>query len=229
MITLYLFQQAWDLLDLNPYALKVATFLRFHDIEHTLCYHPLNQPPQKIPYLVDNNQTITDSSVIIKYLKENYALSTDDHLTKKQISLTLLIQRVLEEDLYAIILYSRMKDPNGLTVFKRDIFSQSEDYTQAKVNTIENNVTQYIKGRGLGNLSATEIYQRGINNLDAISNHFSNTHYFFGEHPHAIDAIVYAFLENIRQVPIDTPLNTYISSNNTMNAYCENISNQFFK
>jgi len=221
VLKLYLCQKAWDLIDINPYGMKTALFMQRHAIPHAVIYEPSNNssPSGQLPYLVDGDHTVTDSNSIIDYLIKKYSLKGDEHVLPQNQSVALLIQRVLEEHLYPVMLYSRIVDPSGLAVFKRELFTDNNGIHENKVNLIRSSILDYIHGRGFKGLQAEMIYQRGVDDLKAINQLMPNSGYFFGEKLVAFDIILFSFLANIHQVPLTNSLNDYVANSTKMVAY----------
>lgn len=221
---LHLFQKAWKLVDINPYAMKVDTFMRLNNLKYQTIHdqNASSAPRGELPYLEDGDLIIGDSSQIISYLISTYKLPIDDSLNEYQRGIEICVKRLFEEHLYPIMLYGRMVDEAGLTVFSRDIFKSKLREEQIKV--LSNKFKQKLIERGIGKYSQIEIYKQGIENIKAIERLIGNNKFFFGDNVHSIDALVYAFIANIREVPIDTPLNEKVASSKILMNYCNNIA-----
>jgi glutathione S-transferase len=230
MLDLHLFQKAWDLFDINPYAMKADAFMRLAKLQY-MFHYDLNAdkaPRGELPYLTDNNEIIGDSSHIIDYLICKYNLNVDNNLTPYQKAVSVIVQRMLEEHMYPIMLYSRMVDPAGLMVFKRDIFSKQTPYTEEEIDDLSKNIMFKLINRGIGRYQTDEIYQLGLDNLKALDTVMQNDSYVFNETPNSIDATIYAFLQNILQVPIENPINKFVSKNVKFIQYCKAFHEQYY-
>lgn len=124
MLKLYQFERTWGIPNLSPFCCKVETYLRFAGIDYEVeAVLPTTAPKGKLPYIVDNEMTLADSRFIIFHLKLAYR-DLDDELMDKDLAISVALQRLIEEHLFWIALYSRWQytDQNWQTN-KTAIFS----------------------------------------------------------------------------------------------------------
>ncbi|SDY07419.1 glutathione S-transferase-like protein [Nitrosomonas sp. Nm33] len=60
----------------------------------------------KLPYIKDNDIILGDSAFIILHLKAHYKNNLDEQLSAAELALLLAMQRLLEEHLFWVVLYS---------------------------------------------------------------------------------------------------------------------------
>ena len=120
MITLFSFGPQFGLIDPSPFVLKVDAYLRMTNIPFTSSpsFGNLQRSPKgKLPYIEDNGQLIADSFFILQYLKNQYNISLDEHLSTEQKALAHLVTKSIDENLYWCIVHSRwVRDDTWPTV-----------------------------------------------------------------------------------------------------------------
>ncbi len=225
MITLYLYPEMFGLPDNNPFGLKVDTFLRLTDIDYEI-EHILdtkNAPRKQLPYIKDENKTVTDSNHIIDYLSQKHSIELDRELTTAQKNLHFLIVRMLDNHLYWVMSYSRWQDERFWPLFKAEFlkqFPQTAESTLLKAR--DYNMGKYLS-QGIGRYDTEAVYQSGIKDLQAINVMLASNDFLFGKQIHTLDACCFGFLANIYYFDIDTPLKDFINKENTLKQYIERI------
>ena len=85
-----------------------------------------------------------------------------------------------------------------------------------------------LHGQGMGRHSPEQILRRAAQDIAAIAEHLNVKPYFMGERPTTIDATVYAFLANMWEVELDTPLKALVGKHKNLVAYCERMHGKCF-
>jgi glutathione S-transferase len=221
MITLYSYPTLYGLEDNNPYGLKVFAFLKLCDLpfDHRHILDPGSAPRAQLPYLVDDEETIGDSDVILAHLKRKCGLTIDNAWTNAQRNLDLLIRRTLD-DLYWTMSYSRWRDPRFWPVFKKALLATHTDITEDDLEVARKYNFERYHYQGIGRYAPEDVYARGIADLRAISNLLGDSGFMFGPEPTSIDAGAYGFLANIYFYEIDTPLKQFMLSQPNLVRHC---------
>ena len=225
MITLMQYAPGWGVMNASPFCMKVEAFLRLVNLpyEAVTLPDPRKSPKGKLPFIEDNGRRVSDSSLILDYLIEQYALKIDESLTDNQRSQSLALQRLLEEHLYWVIVYSRWIEEAGWQQVKSSYFSSLPALLKAVVPAmLKRTVKQALYAQGLGRHSRDEIYHFGIKDLEVIRIQLEQ-HPFLLDTVSAssIDAIGYSFMANILQVPIESPLKDYMRQHECFEKYCD--------
>ncbi len=173
MIELYQFPPMWGLPNFSPFCLKLETWLRMAKLPYQApkCGIPLGKAPKhKLPYIVDRGQSIGDSSLIIDHLKATYGDTLDNGLSPQQQAVSLAFQRLIEENLYWPVLYSRWLDPRNRQVIARKVFGRLPPLIRDLVPMlVRRKMRRDMQGQGLGRHSEGEIYAIGCRDLDAVA------------------------------------------------------------
>lgn len=73
MIKLYQLARTWGIPNLSHFCVKVETYLRINKLTYEVVETlPLKAPRGKLPYIEDGGSKISDSRLILNYLKATY-------------------------------------------------------------------------------------------------------------------------------------------------------------
>ncbi len=231
MIKLYQFAPCWNLPNASPFCMKLETYLRMTKLPfETVSVMDLRKAPKgKLPYIDDNNYRIGDSSLIIHYLKQKHGDPLDANLTDTQKSQAVAIQRLLEEHLYWVVVYSRWADANNWPVTKKTFFGHLPSLIYFILpGIIRKKILRDLRCHGLGRHTREEIYQLGLDDLKALSTILNDQSFMLGSEPTSIDAAAYAFLANILTTPESSPLQDFAKSQPNFIAYCQRMKERFY-
>lgn len=231
MIKLYQFPPQWSLPNPSPFCMKLETYLRMAKLPFESVYviNPTKGPKKKLPTINDEGKILGDSGLIINYLQEKYGDPLDSHLSSEQKAQALAVQRLLEEHLYWIMVYSRWIDERYWPITRDTFFSHLKQPLRAILPIIlQKKIRADLYKQGIGRHSTAEIYQLGIEDLSVLSTFLKSSAFLLGDEPTSIDASAYAFLANILEVPIASPLHDYAKTQPQLIAYCERMKQRFY-
>ncbi len=232
MIKLFQFAPCWDLPNASPFCMKVETFLKMAGLpyETVLLSDPRKGPKGKLPYIEDDGQTVSDSSWIIASLTTKYDLKIDAELTDSQTVLTLALQRLMEEHLYWVIVYSRWIEAKGWDLIKATYFASPPKPLQKIIPAlIRRGVRQALFGQGMGRHTREEIYSFGLQDLEALKIQLENNEFLVSsDKPTTIDATGYAFIANVLYAPVACPIQDYVRQYDCFARYCKKMAELYF-
>lgn len=232
MITLYQFPRTWDIPNLGQFNVKVETYLRMcnlpYEISETM---PLKGPKGKLPYIEDDGKVIADSHFIIEYLKEKYGDILDKDLNATELAISTAMQRLLEEHLYWVGMYTRWQytDENW-QINKTAIFSTLPPIARDIAAFVYRKfiIGKQIYGHGMGRHDADEIFKLGKVDLETLSAFLADKPYFMGDKPTCLDASAFGILVNTITGPIQSPVKEYGASLTNLVEYCDRMMNEFY-
>jgi glutathione S-transferase len=197
-----------------------------YEIKPTL---PLTAPKGKLPYIEDDDTKLGDSQFIIQHLKTNYN-NLDEGLNKAELALSLAMQRLLEEHLYWVSMYSRwLYTDTNWQINKKAIFGVMPPVIRDIVAAyFRNKIKKQIYGHGIGRHDAEEIFKLGMLDIDALSSCLSDKKYFLGEQPTTLDASAFGILISTIGCPIESPLKEYGLSKDNLTNFVAHIKTHFF-
>jgi glutathione S-transferase len=229
MIQLHQFAPAWGM-SVSPFCLKLETYLRMAAIPYEVVIGDLGKAPKgKLPYINDNGQEIADSNLIIEYLKTTYEDKLDRSLSPADRAISLAMGRMLDENLYWVIVYSRWADDTNWPKTKAAYFDDLPAPLRFFVpNLARKSTLKCLAGHGIGKHSQAEIYEIGCRDVTALSDFLGDKPFFLGEQPTSLDANAYAVISNILWVPIASPLQDYARNLTNLGSYCDRLKAKFY-
>lgn len=231
MITLYQFAPVWNIPNLSHFCVKVETYLRMMDLPYEIVETlPLKAPLGKLPYLEDHGNKIADSRLIVRYLQTQYGDTIDAHLTELERATAMAWQRLIEEHLYWLSMYTRWSYSDiNWQQNKHAIFNVLPMLVRHFVALVyQYLIKKQIYGQGTGRLKEDDIFSLADEDVSALAVFLGEKDYFMGDKPTTIDAIVYGFLVNIIACPIESPLKNHVLGQKHLVAYCQNMQGRYF-
>lgn len=232
MITLYQFTPTWGIPNLGQFNVKVETYLRLAKLPYqTVETLPLKGPKGKLPYIEDESETIADSRFIIEHLKNKYGDPLDSHFNAEQRAIMTAMQRLLEEHLYWVGMYTRWQttEKNWQTT-KKAIFGGMPPVIRDIAAQVYRHliISKQIYGQGMGRHTRDEIFHLGRIDLDALSAFLAEKPYFMGDNPTSLDASAFGILINTLSGPIESPVKDYGLSHKNLSNYCDRMMAEFY-
>lgn len=232
MIELHQYPAIWGLSSLSPFCIKVEIFLKRNNIPYRIVVekNPSRGPKGKMPFIrdckIDGEKVVADSTFIINYLTETYGLrlpEVDPVLNAQGLA----FQRMIEEHLYFVLLYSRWIDPIGWKVLRKEFTPLFPPVIGTLVLwLIRRQLIKQAHAQGLGRHSQHEVYEIGRRDLQAISAFLGDKPFLLGDQWTAVDATLYAFVITILKQPIESELKTALMDCPNLVAYSQRIDLQ---
>lgn len=113
MIELHQFRPFWGLPNASPFSMKAETYLRFRGIPYQVVPSgPRKSPTGKIPFIVEDGRSITDSEAIIDHFERREPVHLDAGLREGQNGKTRLF--ALQADNARRAIYPERDSPADL-------------------------------------------------------------------------------------------------------------------
>ena len=221
----------WGLPSVSPFCLKLDAFLRINGIpfQSVTAATPFGGPKSKAPWIELNGKKIGDSSLIIEYLKSVYSTPSENSMTPLESALTVLLERLIEENLYWCLVFDRWRRPENWNVLKDSILGDIPWLIrQILAPFARRSVTAQLKGHGMGLHSPEEIEAIAQRDLTAISECLGDAPFFCGTSPRLADATVYSLLANIWWVEFQSPMKAMIESSGNLVPFLERFRTQVY-
>jgi glutathione S-transferase len=233
MIKLYQFDPAFGLPNASPFCMKMETYLRMAALPFTAppskMQDLMKAPKGKMPYIEDGGKIVADSTLIIDYLKQTYGDQLDGWLTAQQKATALAFQRLMEENLYWAVLYTRWVEPAGWALTKAAFFDKMLVPLKWFVPTLaRRGMRKQLHAHGMGRHSQAEIHAIGMRDITALADFLADKPYFMGQEPCSLDATAYAFLANLVVPPVESPLKQHALQYPQLLAYCERMRGRYY-
>ncbi|MGR9099792.1 MAG: glutathione S-transferase family protein [Gammaproteobacteria bacterium] len=231
MIILHQFKPCWGIPNLSPFCVKVETYLRMASLPYeSVVDTPAKAPKGKLPFIEDDGKTVADSRLIVEYLEETYGHRLDGHLTEEQSAASVAILRLLDESLYWYGAYARWQhsDQNWRTTREAVFWELPPLIRNLAAFLVRHSVVKKIEGQGTGRLFPDEIFHLAEIDLNALSVLLGEKPYLMGDRHASVDAAAFAYLINILECPIESPIKEHARSKRNLSDYCRHIKTQFF-
>jgi glutathione S-transferase len=230
-IVLYQFPPALGLPNASPFCLKLETYLRMAGLpyENAFIIDPRRAPKGKLPYIDDGGRKVADSGLAIAYLAATYGDPLDGHLDARARTEGLLVRRMLEESLYWALLYFRWATDSGWQATRRAFFGSLGFPLSLIVPWAARRGTlQQLQAQGTGRHRPEEIAAFGEQDLAALAQLLGERSFLLGEQPSSFDACAYAFVANVLDVPLDTPLKRSALGHANLPSYSKRMRDRYF-
>jgi glutathione S-transferase len=232
MLQVYHFGRAGQLPDASPFCVKLLTYLKMANIDFETIRgsHNLKKNPKgKMPFIIHNGTILGDSSLIIEYLKKTFGDTVDGHLTEDEQRQGLFIQRMIEDHLYWVMVYSRWADETMFPTTKKVFFHRLSGPMRFIVPIVaRKRAVKLVKAQGIARHDRDTIYQMGLDDLKALTPLFKVDQYLFGDKPTSYDALAFGAFANIIWMVHDTPLKAYLMEQPHIEAYCQRIRDKYW-
>lgn len=210
MVELYLLAPLlWGLPNISPATMKLETWLRIAEIPYEARPANLAEAPKgKVPYIRHQGELIGDSTLIIEHLKKAYGKDPDRDLSRRDRAISLAFRRMVKENLYWVIAYSRWGDPRGWDAYEKllgSFLAPDPAVAQQVALALRAQVLEQLRGHGMGRHAQDEIYAIGSADLTALADFLGDKPFFMGDHPTTVDATVFAYVANVIEVPLSYP------------------------
>jgi glutathione S-transferase len=231
VIRLHQFAPAFGLPNASPFCMKVETYLRMAGLpfEAVNDGNIMKAPKGKLPTIDDGGTVVADSSFIIGHLKQRYGDPLDAALTPLQRAQATALQRLLEENLYWAVVYTRWVLPAGWALTRPAFFGAMPPPLRWLVPPLaRRGMRASLRGHGMGRHSADEVMAIGCRDITAVADLLGEQAYMLGDTPTSIDASAYAFLANVLWSPVASPIQAHAARRPTLAAYCQRMKSRYY-
>jgi glutathione S-transferase len=224
VIYLHAFSPVWGLSDASPFVTKVDVYLRLAKLPYKLVPFSMESfaaaPKGKLPYIVDGQEKIADSNFIVDYLKRNYGDPLDAKLAPAERAVGHAMKRMIEENLYWVIVAERWRDTKAAVENYPDMIGQPREFVKAAVD----NLLGELHGHGMGRHTTDEIETVCKADLIALSDLLGDKPYLLGGEPTSYDATAYSFVAHTIQPEYDSRMKNFIKTLPNLTRYWERLT-----
>jgi glutathione S-transferase len=229
-ILLHQFAPNWGF-NASPFCMKLETYLRMMELPYeTVSEETLKKTPKgKMPYIIDGERKIGDSNLIIEYLKVQYGDRTDGHLSGSDRAISLAMRRLIDENLYWCVVYSRWMDDRNWPITRDAYFGSLPPVVkQILPGVLRKETAKNLHGHGMGRHNATEIYEIGCRDLQALSDFLGDKEFFFGDQPTILDASAHAVIAGFLKVPMNCPMTQKAKGLDNLVAFSDRMTTKYY-
>ncbi len=231
MITLHTFPGLDGLESLSPFCMKVEVYLKLAKLPYvTSVGNPARAPKGKMPYISQSDgPTIPDSTAILAYLEKRSPAPYDEGMSEQEQARARIVQRMIEEGLYFVLLWTRWADEPGWARMKSVFDFVPSPVRWMVASMVRKRVIGSLHAQGTGRHSREDIYDMGVRDLHALSTYLGDGPHFTGDRLRTVDISAYAFFANIARFDVDTPLRAAIRESKSLTAFLERVASEIPK
>lgn len=232
MIKVYGFKSLWGLSDISAFVVKVEMYLRMAGIPYTMQRHPFFEldkaPKGKLPFIDDGDKRIADSNFIIEYLKRTYGDPLDGHLSAQEKAVAHAMRRMMDENLYWVIIQLRWRLEENFKEFMDEFFDdlENKDAIAPVLPKIRESVVQTMWAHGMGRHSIDEVWEIGKADVTAMADLLADKPYFLGDKPTSLDATAYAFLGGLC-ARFESPVKKHIEAHENLVSFRKRMADRY--
>ncbi len=230
MLKLVQFRPAFNVRNMSPFCLKLETYLRMTGIAHEVVWasDTRSAPKGKLPYIVDGDVTLGDSSLIVNYLKSKHGDPLDGTLDTQQRAQLLVWQRLFEDSLLYPMIYCRWIEPAGWARISRIFDKMPVPLRWFVPQLVRGRIRKTLHLQGMGRHTPGEIVRFGAQYLAAIETQLGAREFMLSAAPTSLDATAYGFLAQLVESSLDNPLAAKAKATPSFVAYCARMKQRYF-
>lgn len=215
----------------SPFVIKTEVQLKMAGLAYRKAFTiPPQAPRGKMPYIEDDGQVVTDSTLIRAHLEHKYRLDLDDGLDAHQRAQSWAIERMVEDHLYWAMVWFRWIDPDNFAKGPAARFTSkvAEAERAAVREAMQARKTNELHAHGLGRHTPEQIAELGARSLDALAVLLGEQPYLFGENPCAADAITFGVIASILTPFFESPLRRAAEAHPNLVAYAARMMQRYY-
>jgi glutathione S-transferase len=194
---------------LSPFCMKVESYLRMAGLayEVVVVLDARNAPTGKLPFIEDRGQAIGDSGLILEHLATTRNAGVDSHLSPGDHAVGHALRRMLEEHFYWALVFSRWYDDAHWQRLRSVFLGHLPGALRLGLGVMARTLmTRAMRAHGIGRHTREQIFAAGSRDLESLSLVLAEREFLFGATPSSYDAIAHAFVANLLNVDMQTPL-----------------------
>jgi glutathione S-transferase len=207
-ITLYGGGPAFGLPEVSPYVTKTEVQLHLAGLDYQKVFSRPDQSPKgQLPWIVDGDEAIADSTFIRAYIERKFGMDLDAGLSPVERAQAWAIERMLENHLGWAAGYFRFLVPANFEKGPAHWFDGAPaEAREGLKRDLLDQVAINLKAAGITRHREDEILALGERSLAALSTLLGERAYLFGAKPSGVDATTFSVLAAIMTPFFDSPL-----------------------
>ena len=231
MITLHTFGPFLGAPDASPFVIKAMLLLKLAGLPYVEKRgNPFSAPRGLLPYIEDEDERVTDSTLIRFHLERKYRHDFDAALDTEQKAAAWCVEKMCEEHLYFALLHMRWCDratfDQGLGRYMFGVIpAPARPLAKALLRRMN---AKRLSAQGMGRHAPAEIAALAARDVEALAVLLGGKPWLMGDAPCAADAAVFGLLAAILTPPLQTPLRTAAEQHPALLAYRDRLMSRYF-
>jgi glutathione S-transferase len=229
-LVLQVFGPAFGLPDPSPFGMKGDMLMKLSRLDYRAEPGDVTKAPKKkFPVLLDNGETIPDSTFIRLHLERKHGIDFDQGLDARERGIAFAVEKMLEDNLYWAIMYERWMIAENFDRGPRGFFDAiPQPLRLVAVPFIRHEVKRNLWGHGMGRHARADICRLGGMALQALSGVLGQNRYLMGERPCGADATAFAFVAQALCPLFDSEMLQMAQSHANLVDYNQRMMDEFY-
>ena len=230
MIVLHTFGKQHDMIDPSPFVSKAHALLRFAGLPYEAIPSDLRKAPRgKLPIIVDDGETIADSTFIRFNIERKYGFDFDAGLDARDRAISWSVEKMLEDHLVWIWTHERWTFAPDYANGPANYFNGVPSFARPLVEAyMRRKLARARFAQGVSRFTDAERETLSKRGLDAIAAILSDKPFLMGDKPCGADATLFAFMNVLLCPPFKGPCVTQARGYAKLVAYSARLAGEYF-
>jgi glutathione S-transferase len=230
MITLYTFGNFWGLPDPSPFVMKAEMLLKLAGLPYETNTRGFGKAPKgKLPYILDGETLVADSTLIRLYLEQKYSIDFDRGYGSRERGVGWAVDKMLEDHFYWILVYWRWLNDENFARGPKAFFKRAPAIVRPLVvKIVRRRIRQNLHRHGIGRHSEAEMTVMASRGIEALAQILGDNRYLLGPQPSGADAAAFAFITACMASIFESPVCDKMKSMNNLVAYRDRMMAEFY-
>ena len=230
MITLYGFGAGFGLPEISPFVSKTEVQLKMAGLAYRKeRARPPASPKGQLPYIVDDAESIADSTFIRAHLEGKYEFDFDAPLSLQARAQAWAFERMIEHHVYWALVGARWVDSENFAKGPAHFFDAVPAHQREKLREdAQFRVAENYLLSGLGRHAPDDDVDLAVRSLFALSVQLGDKSYLMGNKPSGVDATAFGALSGILTPFFDSGLRERAEGFPNLNAYVDRMMDTYY-
>lgn len=230
MITLKGSNPMFGLPEASPYVTKTEVHLKMAGLAYEkLPAMPMESPKGQVPFIVDDGQTVADSTFIRFHIEQEYGVDLDAGLSAEERAVALGVEMLCDHQIIPAAGYFRWLVPENFDKGPRHFFDgMPAEMREAFIADVLERVKANFHARGVGRHSPAEITGLFVRAIQAVETILGDKPFLMGDRPCGADAILFSSLIGSMTPCFDTPVRDALIRRPRLVAYVSRMMDRFY-
>jgi len=230
LITLYGFGPGFGLPEKSPFVTKTEVQFKMAGLPYRKeKAKPPASPKGQLPYIVDEAETIADSTFIRAHIEGKYGFDFDAPLSLQTRAQAWAFERMIEHHVYWALIGARWVDSENFAKGPAHFFDGVPEHLRERMREdAQFRVAENYLLSGLGRHAPDEDVDLAVRSLFALSVQLGDKPYLFGQEPCGTDATAFGALAGILTPFFESPLRQRAEQFANLTAYVDRMMLQYY-